>query len=56
MILRERHLEKLFRNVFECFPKKTRLVYSRLNTVKRFSFTTSLYFPILFHHYQGLRD
>ena len=48
--------EKLFRNVFEMLSKKRRQVYSLLNTVKQFFFTLSIYFPILFHHYQGLRD
>ena len=39
-----------FENYFEacskCFPKKTRLVCSLLNTVKRFFFSPSIYFII----------
>ena len=49
--------EKLFRNMFEVSSKEdTRLVFSSLNTDQRFFFTPSIYFLILFHHYQGSLD
>ena len=39
-------LKNCFETCSKCFPKKTRLVCSLLNTVKRFFFSPSIYFII----------